>query len=324
MATFSRADKRRQVQAVLDEMGAAVEHLPRPMLVKVLPALRQAHHELEADTRRWLAGAQGRTRFTTQRYRSALVAVRQSITKAQRRLGPALTDGMWTGAERAGRLATEHLLTELETFGRIFEGTIQPVALETAAIIAKGDKVLWKRFETSKARYSRSIGRALVQELAVSRIRTETMDELATRLQRRLPQIFAADRHGALRLARTETMAAYNTYHWEGLRDAAAEDVGLLARWDSTWDFRRCPMCRSLDGQVRDPTKKDDRFLADWWTKPGKRSKRRGPVHHQLLIARPPGHPNCRCVVTPWREEWGEVKRSPARAQPEIQAQNVA
>lgn len=304
MAVFSRADKRKQVMAVLDEVTASIDHLPRKTLIKILPVLDQAHRELERDIGHWLAREQGATVFTIQRYRNALANVRHAMARAKRHLAPTIEGALQEGAERAGALGTHNLLLEMEKFGQIFEGTIQPLALDQAAIIAEGDRLLWPRFATSAQRYAGLIGEAVVRELAVSQVRGETISEVASRLQRRLPAMFGEDRRSAQRLARTEVMNAYNVYHHEGILAYGEDDPEIVARWDGSYDWRRCPMCAELDGQVRD-LRRGEKFS--------------GGLTH------PPAHPNCRCVVTPWREDWGDMARRkpPASAQSRTHAEAV-
>lgn len=302
--------KRKQILAVLDDIVRGVEHLDRPVQAKLLPVLRAAHQELERDLKRWLAreAATGEARFTTQRYRNALIAVRQAAGTINR-LGGATEEALWGGAQRAAHLATSHLIMEVEKFERIFEGTIRPVSIEVAGVIASGEKLLLKRFATSAQRYAGEVRESVVRELALSRVRGETMFELTNRLERELPYIFRGHRAGAARLARTETQHAYNVFHLEGLKQAKEDDEALVARWDASYDWRRCPMCASLDGQVADVAH-GKKFEARWFS----RSKRKGIREHVAYIEHPPGHPNCRCVVTAWHPSWERMAR---REEPE-------
>lgn len=294
---------RRQVKSVLEQSARSIEHLHAPALRKMVPVLRHAQAEIESDLRAWLHRENGAELFTTQRYRNALVSLNGALDAA-RAVAPAVEDALWVGAEAAGHTSTANLTRELETFGRLFEGTIQPVNFDTAAILAAGDKVLWKQFATSAKTYAGSIGDGLAQEMAISRARGETIFELTNRLQKRMPAIFESDRWGAERLARTETISAYNTYHLEGIVQGAEEDPGLQARWDASFDWRRCPMCASLDGQVRDVAS-GAVFTAEWVTK-----TRKGLRGHRKSFKNAPAHPCCRCCITPWRLEWGMVSRA--------------
>lgn len=293
-AHLSRADKRKQALAVLDEVTRGINHLSVPVIAKIRPVLRQAQRELEDQLREWLSREQGATTFTAQRYRNALLAVRRADETIQH-IQPTTEDALWVGADTAGHLATAHLHRELVQFGHIFEGTIQPIALDQAAIIARGDKVLFKQFESSAAKYADSIGDSVINELAVSRVKSETIFELTNRLERRLPHVFQGQRYDAERLARTETLSAYSQYHYEGLKDIHADDETIVARWDASYDSRRCPACASLDGQVKNVAK-GEKFEAEWWTF----RKRSGKAtHHYRSVEKPPLHPNCFPAGTP-------------------------
>lgn len=305
------ASKRKQVHAVLDEIVRGLEGIDRPVLAKMRPVLRQAQREVERSLKQWLAreAVEGQARFTTQRYRNALVAIRKAGSTLNRLEG--LTEqALWVGAETAGHMATGHLMLELEKFGAIFEGTIQPVAIDVGAVIVKGDKLLIDRFESSAARYAGTVRDTVVQELAISRVKSETMFELTNRLERRLPEIFTGQRHAAHRLARTETMQAYNVFHAEGIRAAKEDDDELVSRWDASFDWRRCPMCASLDGQVRDIAN-GEKFVAEWTV-----MRRKGPKHYKKSFEHAPAHPQCRCVVTVWHPSWAEMSRSRTPAAP--------
>jgi hypothetical protein len=271
------------------------------------PVLLQAQRELEGQLRMWLLRENGEARFTTQRYRNALLAVRRAAG-ALRALDHNTAAALWTGAEGAGRLATAHLEKELLQFGAIFEGTIQPVSIDAAAVIARGEDLLVDRFDASSRLYAGSVRTTVVQELAVSRVKGETIFELTARLDRRLPHVFMGQRNAAERLARTETMQAYNVVHHQGLLEISKDDPDIIARWDGSFDGRRCPACGSLDGETKDVAK-GEVFTAKWVA---------GRKGHRHLTTRsvehPPLHPNCRCVLTPWRADWPDFARPRAPA----------
>lgn len=308
MARLTRAQRRKQALAVLAEVLDGIQHLPRPVMGKLAPILAQAQAELENDLKFWLAKQPTGATFTAQRYRNALIAIRRSM-ETIKGIEPALMDGLRVGSNLAGNLATAHLEKELVRFGDIFEGTIQPVSLDTAAIIASEETLLIKRFKSSARRYTGDVRRHMIRELAVSRARSETIDELTGRLARNVPTRFTQMRGWGERLARTETMNAYNVMHHQGLEVAHEEDPGVLMRWDASFDFRRCPLCASLDGAT---VAVDKRFTARWTQKlSGGRSRGR-----RMTLQRPPAHPNCRCVLVPWRRDWEELDRPTTPAKP--------
>jgi len=298
------ATKRQRVLSVLEQSARSIRHLEQPVLARILPVLRLAHAEIETDLMAWLSRESGDALFTTQRYRNVLAQLREAFDTVHR-LQPTVHGALWEGADRAGELSTKNIVRELEEFGRIFTGTVQPVSIDAAAIIANGDKLLIRRFASSAQKYAGDVGDRVRVELAISRSRSESIFELTNRMQRRLPAMFEADRWDAERLSRTETINAYSEYHLEGLRQINEDDSSILARWDASYDYRRCRMCGSLDGQVRNVAK-GDKFVAIW-TSVSRRGKAR---QHRLEVEKPPAHPCCRCCLTPWREDWGEVART--------------
>lgn len=304
-----RADRRAVVLRLLQDIVASVAQLERSVIARLLPVLLQAHGELERDLIAYLRRENGAATFTAQRYRRAILIVRTAIGEG-RKLAPHALQALIMGAHRAGALSTEHMARELTLFGQIFEGTVHNVALDEAAILARGDRILIPQFRLSALRYAGDLRDSVVRELAVSRVRGETIFEATNRLQRTLPRVFEQQRFWAHRLARTETMNAYSLYHVEALREAARDAPDLKMRWDSTFDSRRCPMCRSLDGQVADVLKGEP-FVARWTT-----AGKRGVRVHVVKVKRNPAHPLCRCACIPWRDSWPEYaqRSTPAAA----------
>jgi hypothetical protein len=177
------------------------------------------------------------------------------------------------------------------------------LAIDEATVIMTGKSLLWPQFESSAERYAGSIGKRAQLELAVSHAQSETMDELTARLQKNMPEHFWSERWDAGRLARTESMSSYATTTEAGIREALGEDSELHKRWCSNvGDFRRCPMCASLEGQI---VKVDEPFYAEWTTF----SKKRGMRMHTAKIDHAPGHACCLCVETVWRENWAKYSR---------------
>ncbi len=291
-----------QERAVADLLGTLyeqVDHLPRPLLEALTPALAQAQREVEKDLRAWLAREDGAARFTTQRLRRSLLQVRRTMERIRKDIDPALMKGLRIGANAAGRLATGHVMLEMERFGAMFRSPVTAtIALDEAAILARGKQLLVHRFKTSVTTYSREMRARIGAELAVSKLRGETIDELSTRLSSALSNVFRGERWRAERLARTETMHAYNVQHREGVAQLREHDDGIRMRWDAYFDRRTCLQCASLDGQLLDPATKGGRFESSWTTKSGAKLKGSHTV--------PPAHPNCRCVLVAWHATWND------------------
>jgi SPP1 gp7 family putative phage head morphogenesis protein len=273
---------------------------------------QQAEAELSRDLARWLRTVEnGAERFTAQRLRVALVQMRGAMRRL-RGTSDALFDVLSDVNARSGPLAMGHLARQVERFSMLFEGSIRPLPIAPAAVIARGDRLLLRQFKASAARYGDWAVTEIQRQLAVGVVRGETFHELTKRLQRLSPTARnvagmvqgagqTADdiaraltqriRNRAELIVRTEATNAYNAHAHDGLVEAVAEDPDFLMRWDAANDSRLCPLCRELDGK----------------TAPVDGDFGRGVKH-------PPLHPNCRCALTPWHKAWGESPRIGAPA----------
>jgi hypothetical protein len=297
------ASRKEQVQAVLDRVAASLDGIEKPVLREILPVLNRAHEEVTRDLRNWLATQHGADRFTAQRYRNVLVNLDAALGRIEG-TGALMAQALKKTGKLAAAASISNFQDEWLSFGKIFEGTVQPIPLDEAIILTRGKKLLWPRFETSAEKYAGGIGDRTRFHLATSRARGETIYELTNRLEKNLPDVFKANRWDAERLARTETMNAYNTFHQEAIIEGHKEDPELLSRWDASYDGRRCPMCASLDGQSVNVAK-GEMFVARWTT-----VTKKGQKLHVLRIKQAPGHPCCRCVETPWRASWAAYARN--------------
>lgn len=286
------------VQSVLAEILQTVEGLERPAMVRIMPILMQAHNELEGDLLKWLGRQDGNATFTAQRYRNALVQVRRAVTTL-RKMQPVVLRGLKDAARTAGAISVANVEREWMMFSRIFEGSVQPIALDASLAINDANQTLIPRFKSSAARYTAEVRESITRELAVSRVRGETIHEASERLTRRIPLLRQSARHWADRLARTETMNAYATYHMNGIAQLAKGDSEVMARWDATLDRRACPQCGSLDGKI---IAVGGKWEASWSVTLASGELR----HFSSVHKQPPAHPNCRCVPTPWKLAWGD------------------
>lgn len=296
------------VDALLDVIAGQVATLPRATIQALVPILQEAKQEVKRDLARWLATAvNGRERFTAQQYRNVLVQLQGALETIDK-MEPKVAGALITGGGRAGAAAMAHLRAELEVFGQVFDHTVRPIPLETAGIIARGDRMLIPRFRTSAARYVGDVRADITRHLALGLVRGETIDQLKTRLVKLGGPRGAVALRGVLgdpnavvefigeglfkrygywaeRVARTEIIQAYNVHAHNGLEAYAAEDDGAMKRWDARLDARVCLLCRELDGRI---TTVDGYF----------------PYGYK----HPTAHPNCRCAVVAWHREWSEAE----------------
>jgi len=303
------------LQRIRDDVAA----LPAGSVTAMRSVLAEAEREVAADLRRWLAThvKDGAERFTAQKYRSLLLQLREGARTFDQapwleRLGDGTEKTLKGGGAAGVGMAAEHLQAELAFYLDKFGEPLE-IAIERAWLMERGEKLLWKRFETSAARYAGQVGDDIRRQLAIGVARNESMHEMGRRLVRlggpkgvvatrgilgkRGAQaeeiaegLFTRYEHWADRLVRTEVINSYNVIAQEGLEEIGREserlglpeDMKLKKRWDAHYDKRLCIDCRELDGQ----TVGAKETFRPW------------------DIAHPPLHPYCRCAVVAWAEGW--------------------
>jgi hypothetical protein len=283
------------LQVISDEVGT----YSTPVMQKMLPVLAQAESELARDLGKFFGANRGK--FTAQHYRNALLQIREALATA-RRLQPVLYDALAGSRPALGRAAVRHVRQELELFSEVFAGSVRPIAIEAAAVIAVGEKTAMTRYGTVARSLGEDAERHIKQQLAVGLVRGESLEETKKRLIRSITtedamlrvigndaQVgrLAADvimrrvNSWSERIVRTETINAYNVVADDAIRAAHAVDPDIQRLWNAANDRRVCSDCRSLDLVVTDVGKPF----------PGG-------------IDSPTLHPHCRCVVTCWRSDW--------------------
>lgn len=300
-----------QVQAVerlVHESVGAVDALSSQALRSVLPALAQARDELRNDLYRWLANApDGHERFTAYQRTQALRALEAAMGRIED-LEPAMARALGGLRRETGVLAVQNLDHEVQRLSAIFGGGVPTIPqIQTAAVIAEGNHLLWKRHATSARRYAGQLGDDLRHQFAVGLAKGETFEQLTQRMRKLGPMpsarpagmgALAADisdsmfhrwRYATDRLVRTEAMHAYNVQHDISIVHANEnrdpDDEEYLRRWDASADKVTCERCKELDRTV---TTIDGVFKGG--------------------IKSPPLHPHCRCVVLAWLARWGNMK----------------
>jgi SPP1 gp7 family putative phage head morphogenesis protein len=299
--------RERAVKALLSDVAHQMDTLPRPVLVKFLPVLGDAERELAAGLRKFLAHAVPDDKFTLQQFRNALTNVRGAIDAAKKS-APQLAHLLGQGGATAGALAAKNVERELAVFSKLFDASLCPAPIVPAASIAHGKTTLMQRYATSAKRYAGSVGDDIRHQMAIGLVKGETIREMTKRLVGPgsrlkvgkldiLPdaagpisdRLFNKYEFWASRLIRTEVLNAYNVAADEAIVALGKDDPSLVRRWDSTLDYRTCPACGAMDGEVT-----------------GLREPFKGGID------RPPLHPQCRCSVIVWRDDWEHPRLRPA------------
>jgi SPP1 gp7 family putative phage head morphogenesis protein len=297
------------VQQMLDHQAAQIEHLVASELAALTPLLEQARKSLAADLLKAWHDKPADQNFEKQHLSNALVMVDAAIKKMRGirgadPFGGSLNQVLAAAGGGSMRLSARHLNDQLARFSEWFEGTIHPVQIQEAAVIAAGAKALIPRFTSSAARYSANVQADIKREIAIAFLRNETFDQMTARLVAHggpkglvalrgvagtpgtkveliTEGLFKRYRYWAERIVRTEANNAYNVVHKRGIAEAAEDDPDIKERWDAASDWRVCIICRDLDGKIVDVG----------GVFPG------GYSH-------PPAHPHDRCTVVPWKPQW--------------------
>lgn len=289
-------------------LNSEVSKLSTVGLARVKEVMDAAEKELTRDLAKWSFLKKGDARFTPQMYRSALVQIRGALDHINNVANDGMASALQFGGVAAAKLATSHLIKEVQTWSGLFEHSVRPIPFQAAALVAEGKKTLWPTFQNSASRYVGQVGEDIRKQLAIGLVRGETIDQLTDRLAklggpkgfvylRGRPGVpgakaeviaeglFRRYRHWAERLAVTETVNAYNSVAMLGMDELQEHDPGYFKRWDAAIDGRTCVLCRYYDDLVV----------------PLDKSFTRGVDH-------PPLHPRCRCAVVVWRKEWSEAR----------------
>lgn len=297
--SVSDGPQRAAVRGILEETSRQVAHMADGAMRDLTPILVQAERELQRDIVKWLQKVDGAERFTTQQLRVALLQIQEALDRIAA-LQPDLLRSLQRGSGTAARLATHHLFDEVAHMSALF-GEPQQIRLDITALMARGDRMLLPRFNKISKRYSEDVVQDIKRQLAIGKVKGESIYELTQRLQRLGGQkpLVGADPQGvagrisgafylrhwhwADRIARTEIVNAYNVHGDNGIRQARKYIPDLVRRWDAATDSRTCALCRDLDGRVVPVG-----------------------VPFDLDIVNAPAHPRCRCRVGAWRPGWEE------------------
>lgn len=289
--------QREIVERTLEHAVSAVRTIPEAALREFIPQLLEAKRILEAELKAWAMKQDGDATFSAHSRRSALRQIEAALEEIVR-LNPSLVAILTASNGVAGAAAIDAMEGQLVAMNSIFGESMVPLSIDRAAVLAKGDELLIKRYPLSAKRYAGEATKAIKGILSKGVLRQQSIFETTQTMMKEIPKAFNSMKFRAHRLVRTEVMNSYNFHHLESLIDANEEDSDVRMRWDASFDRRRCPECADLDGRIVNVT--DGKFKANWKTASG---AKKASTHR-----RPPAHPQCRCVLVPWIDDWDELK----------------
>lgn len=283
----------------------AVDQASIPDLRRLLPVLREAEGQLATELGRWMRRVSPDEPYDRHMHRVLLSQIHESIAEAEKRLGPAFAQDVIDKSSHVRPEAMAKLQGMAEAGAEQFEGSIRPLRIDVAAILADENRLLVNRMRARGQQYGEDVMSDIAGKLALGVVRGETVDQLTSRLltsthlvrafkmrgaggvaEGSAEVMFKKYRWWAESIARTEQVNAYAESQARGIREADGADPGWLMRWDAANDARVCKWCFSLDEKSVEP---DQLF----------------PVVGKFgARAHPPLHSCCRCALVPWRREW--------------------
>jgi SPP1 gp7 family putative phage head morphogenesis protein len=185
--------------------------------------------------------------------------------------------------------AVEETLDELKALAPGFRRAAIALPVEEIAVfrglVPDVERSLLRRYRLQSANYAiETIGAVeteLARGLALGRTLQENMDAIQPLIQ--------GTEYQAERIVRTEMLEAHTRTSQEAMKEIAKDVPALRQQWYTAGTARVCDLCDGLHGKVRE------------FGKPFGKKRERGKF---VEIMKPPAHPNCMCVVTPWHAEW--------------------
>lgn len=258
--------------------------------------MRKLYETARGDLESRLAGLRRTNRdqtFSAHHLRLMLIQVKDGLTEFERVFARHLSR---EGA-MAAALGQRHLISAAKKLERRFTGHTPVLRVEQAAVL-RGvyDGVmpsLLDRHETSVRRYTRPVVEKIKLEMAQSIVQGEAVDRAVDRVVN-TDGVFAAQRWRAERIVRTEMSFEHNVVKYRTMQTMYREDMPDLQRkLIETFDDRTGDDSKLLHGQIR---AMGEPFV--YTPPPGKTG------YPPFLM--PPGRPNDRAVVIPWRPGWAE------------------
>lgn len=279
---------RRQVAGVVEVQGGG----------KIAALYRKSRDELEEKVRRHVRAGRGAT-FGAHQARQVLVQVNVAIADIEAKIGTTLRDV----GPAAAALAPRHVRDAAVRLAPHFSGSTPVVQARQASVFlgnvpAGLTPSLLDKYRSSQRLYGGPVIRAVKDQLALSVVQNEGVDEAVARVVGS-GGIFAGAKWRAERIVRTELAYTYGVGKQEGLVDLAKEVPRLLKRLVATHDDRTGEDSEQLDGQT---VPVDEPFV---WEVRNSKGRKTGEVIRYL---QPPNRPNDREITIPWQSGW------PARA----------
>lgn len=307
----SRIDELIERQA--DEIAAFDEREVKAFLRAMDDARRSLRDRLQAL-------GDGKTTFTAQRLRTALVQVEAAQLELQDRLGRQLGASI-EAVDRKGLAHTLAIVRKAERKFRDAGGAIEFGALRK---ISESRDLQLMQLQTSLRRYGAEVVDKIHRQLVLGVVSGDSLDQLTDRIAR-TDGVFAANSGRAELIARMELNAAYNRSTQDTIEELAASDDPndpdpMLRKACEFRDLRNNAISRVLDGTITAVKSPFRISVAEVQVEHAKlnaqRAAARLPTRRLGGIVWPivganyvgfnyPAHFRDRGRIVPWRRSWG-------------------
>jgi SPP1 gp7 family putative phage head morphogenesis protein len=277
----------------------AVLDLSDPELRSIMPTLYEIREETARELHKFLKNNDLTTKYDLHKHRALMGQLDDAIKLAEKQLPASTLQEMQTTGRYASKISLRNLQIMINAGEQQFRSAVTPLRLNVARILKdQNRKLLIEKFPGSAARYGASVAESIRHDFAASLIRGDSIGQMVRRLTDgqydRVAKIgpgavaekvadgqFFTSQADGERLVRTEMNSLYNDTQIEGIKQADEDDPGWMKMWDAANDSMVCDDCDDLDGDVVEP---DEDF--------------------QGGVSGPPLHPNDRCSVIPYRNDW--------------------
>lgn len=227
--------------------------------------------------------------FTEQQMRVTLVQVEAAI----RAINQDLKTGMVDASRILASRGVEDLIKEINKFSRKFEGSVQPINIDAAAIAVRSQNFLVNKYEASIDAYSAGLRSQITSNIAQSMITRDTTERTVSRLVADVGRFFVGEEWKLQRIARTELHNIYNFTKMNAMGDVKNQTLPDLKK----------SLMHPIDDRTGDDSKKlafenpvvdiDEPFRFQYKGK-------------ERVFMFPPDRPNDRAILVPYREHWNK------------------
>lgn len=261
--------------------------------------LRKLYDQAQSELVTKLSRRFGNGTFTMAQMKQFQILLQQGQIRIARNMGDALAAVTADTKADALRAAIKDFKRLENKFG---SGVALPVeeASRFAGVLGKNTSLILKHSKTLMGKTGVRTIRKLEQELALSLMTGETVNDAIDRVQK----VTGNEWWQSERIVRTEQAWAFNATHADAIADAAEELPDIMMRWtelvsDSTGrplDDRVEDDSIAMHGQVAPP--------GGVFTMPSGKSG--VPISMWgKSWSHPPNRPNDRATLQPWRPHWG-------------------